>query len=71
MNLDRPAFIDPVPEISGGEVGEAPAPRWFTLVAGLVLAASLAYLAGQISGPKLSWRHDFESGRGGTESTTH
>lgn len=68
---DRPAFIDPPPEIAGGEIGEAPAPRWFVVLAVLILASSAVYLVAQLGGPKLSWRHDFVSGQEATESTAH
>lgn len=62
MRTDRPAFIDPAPVVAGGEIGEARAPRWFVALAILILAIAAGYLASQISGPKLSWRHDFVSG---------
>ena len=68
MTPDRPAFIDPAPELSGGEVGEARAPRWFVVVAIVLLGLAVAYLVSQVSGPKLSWRHDFVSGTEATET---
>ncbi len=59
---------DPAPAVSGGEVGEERAPRWFVAVAILLLALAVAYLVAQIAGPKLAWRHDFVSGVEATEA---
>lgn len=66
---ERPLFVDPAPAVTGGEVGEAPVPRWFVLVAVLVLAVSAYVLVTLIGGPKVSWRHDFESGRDAVPAT--
>jgi hypothetical protein len=41
---DRPAFIDPAPEVAGGEVGHSPAPAWFRALAVLLVAAAVFVL---------------------------
>lgn len=41
---DRPAFIDPAPEVAGGDVADAPAPAWFRYLAVLLLTAAVYVL---------------------------
>ena len=41
---DRPAFIDPAPEVAGGDVGDGRAPAWFRYLAVLLVAAALFVL---------------------------
>lgn len=41
---DRPAFIDPAPEVAGGEVGHGRAPAWFRYLSVLLLAAAVYVL---------------------------
>lgn len=60
---DRPLFIDPIVVGSGDEVDDAPAPRWFLLVALVILAAAAYYLATFLSGPGDSSEHRFQPGR--------
>jgi hypothetical protein len=60
---ERPAFIDPTPVVTGGEVDESRVPRWFLLVAALVAVAAFTVLVRNLSGPALSYGRDFQSGR--------
>ena len=59
---ERPLFIDPIAVGGGDDVDEAPAPRWFVLVA-LVLLGVAAYYAGTFwSGPRETSPHRFQPG---------
>lgn len=60
---ERPLFIDPVAIGSGDDVDDNPAPRWFVLVALVLLAAAAYYLGSFLDGPRDSWRHDLDHGR--------
>ncbi len=60
---ERPLFIDPIAVSGGDEVDDAPAPRWFLLVA-LVLLGIAAYYAGAFwSGTRETSPHRFQPGR--------
>jgi hypothetical protein len=60
---ERPLFIDPIAVGGGDDVDDAPAPRWFVLVALTILAAAAYYLATFLDGPRDASRHRFEPGR--------
>jgi hypothetical protein len=59
---ERPLFIDPIAVGSGEDVDDAPAPRWFVLVAITLLAVAAYYLGSFISGPRASSPHNFDHG---------
>lgn len=59
---ERPLFIDPIAVGGGDDVDDAPAPRWFALVALALLAAAGYYLGSFLDGPRDSSPHRFESG---------
>ena len=42
---DRPAFIDPAPEVAGGDVGDGRAPAWFRYLAVLLVVAAAFVLS--------------------------
>lgn len=48
---ERPLFIDPITVGSGDDVDDEPAPRWFALVALVILAAAGFYAASFRGGP--------------------
>jgi hypothetical protein len=59
---ERPLFIDPITVGDGADVDDAPAPRWFVVVA-IVLVVIAGYYAGSFwSGPRASSPHNFDSG---------
>ena len=59
---DRPAFIDPVHDDIGEELGAGRAPRWFVLLSVVLLVATGYYLGAFWSGPRLSSPHNFVHG---------
>jgi hypothetical protein len=61
--VTRPLFIDPIAVGSGEDVDDAPAPRWFVLVAIAVLAVAAYYLGSFLDGPRSSSPHNFQRGR--------
>ena len=63
---DRPAYVDPV-DTAGGEVGDAPAPRWFRLIAVVLLGLSGYYAVAFADGPELTSPHVFIHGVEGAE----
>lgn len=67
----RPLFIDPITVGSGDDVDDAPAPRWFVLVALLVLGIAAYYLGSFLSGPSESAEHRFQPGREVYEQVGH
>lgn len=60
---ERPLFIDPVNLHGDGEVDDADVPRWFLLVALLLLGIAAYYFSTFLSGPRHSSPHNFEPGR--------
>lgn len=60
---ERPLFIDPITTGTGDDVDDNPAPRWFLLVALLLLTIAAYYLASFLSGPRESSPHRFQPGR--------
>jgi hypothetical protein len=60
---DRPLFIDPIAVGGGDDVDDAPAPRWFALVALVLLAAAAYYAAAFWGGPRENSPHRFSPGR--------
>lgn len=60
---DRPAFIDPVSDDAGLEVGEARAPAWFRLAVLVLLVLVGFYAVSYKSGAPLDTNHDFQTGR--------
>jgi hypothetical protein len=60
---ERPLFIDPVDVGGDGEVDDADVPRWFAVVALLILAVAAYYLATFLGGPRDSSPHNFQPGR--------
>jgi hypothetical protein len=59
---DRPVFIDPVLDSVGEELGDGRVPRWFALVAALLLGTAVYYLVAFGDGPRLTSRHNFGPG---------
>lgn len=66
----RPLFIDPIAVGGADDVDDAPAPRWFVLVALVLLATAAYYLGSFIDGPREESPHRFEPGRGVYEQVT-
>ena len=66
-SADRPLFVDPIALAEGDAVDDAPAPGWFWFVALVLLVAAVYYAFTFWSGPRTSYRHDFEHGRATTE----
>jgi len=66
---ERPLFIDPIAIGGGDDVDDAPAPRWFALVALVILGVAAYYLGSFLDGPRDTSRHRFESGVEVYEST--
>lgn len=60
--MTQPLFIDPVVVGAGDDVDDAPAPRWFVLVALVLLALAAYYLGSFLDGPSDSSRHTYKSG---------
>jgi len=60
---ERPLFIDPIATGSGDDVDDNPAPRWFAIVALVILGVAAYYLASFMGGPRESSPHRFENGR--------
>lgn len=60
---ERPLFIDPIAIGGGEDVDDAPVPRWFVLVALVLVAAAAYYLGSFLDGPRDSSKHDFDTGR--------
>ena len=60
---ERPLFIDPIAVGNGDEIDDAPAPRWFLLVALALLGLAAYYLATFMDGPKDSDPNRFQPGR--------
>ena len=59
---ERPLFIDPIAVGGGDDVDDAPAPRWFALVALVLLLAAGAYAAAFWNGPGEDSPHRFQPG---------
>lgn len=60
--MTQPLFIDPIATGSGEDVDDAPAPRWFVVVAIALLAVAAYYLGSFLDGPRASSPHNFEHG---------
>lgn len=60
---DRPLFIDPISVGGGDDVDDMPAPRWFALVALLIVGIVAYYLASFWNGPREDSQHRFQPGR--------
>ncbi|HEU0129489.1 MAG TPA: hypothetical protein VFQ85_00680 [Mycobacteriales bacterium] len=60
--MTQPLFIDPVVVGAGDDVDDAPPPRWFVLVALLLVGLAAYYLGSFLDGPPKSSRHTYESG---------
>lgn len=60
---DRPLFVDPIAVGGGDDVDDAPAPRWFVLVALVILGVAAYYLGTFLNGPRDASPHRFQPGR--------
>lgn len=60
---ERPLFIDPIAVGGGDDVDDAPAPRWFLLVALLLAGIAVSYAATFWGGPREESPHRFQPGR--------
>ena len=67
---ERPLFIDPIAVGSGDDVDDTPAPRWFMLVALVILGVAAYYLGTFLNGPRDSSPHRFQPGREVYEQVT-
>ncbi|HVF05545.1 MAG TPA: hypothetical protein VNA20_11955 [Frankiaceae bacterium] len=59
---ERPLFIDPITVGTGDDVDDEPAPRWFALVALLILAAAAFYAVSFWGGPADEAPNRFQPG---------
>jgi hypothetical protein len=67
---ERPLFIDPIAVGGGDDVDDAPAPRWFVLVALALLALAAYYVGSFLDGPRDTSPHRFKPGREVYEQVT-
>ena len=67
---ERPLFIDPIAVGGGDDVDDAPAPRWFMLLALVLLVAAASYAAAFWNGPRDASPHRFQPGLETYESVT-